>query len=174
MRYLCGLLFYRLNCSTTPEASLKSHKLLNQIKILITTLCICKAYSLSQSLRWDSFLAILRVICTHYFPAENMLTSFKILRCNTTDKLHFINLHIDYFLRSIEILVRNMAKEFTKTSKRWKQDTEANGTAVSWQILLDSKATRFFLLCLSIWCGSIWRRHSVEFCILKINLTNVS
>jgi hypothetical protein len=57
----------------------------------------------------------------------NMLEKFKVLGCLMSLKIHFLNLHLDFFPKILVQLVRSKENISTKTLRKWKEDTRVSG-----------------------------------------------
>ena len=58
---------------------------------------------------------------------EEILKSFHQLRTQMSVKLHFLQSHLDYFQRTVEILVKSWVSAFTKTFALWKSANKVSG-----------------------------------------------
>ena len=66
---------------------------------------------------------------------QDLLTSYKIMGCNTIMKIHFLEFHLDFSQKIWAKSVTNTVKDFTKTFWLWKSGTKASGLQVCWQTI---------------------------------------
>lgn len=57
----------------------------------------------------------------------DLMQHLRILGCNMSIKLHFLNSHVDYFWENLGSINKNKVSVFIKTSKKWKGDIKVNG-----------------------------------------------
>jgi len=66
---------------------------------------------------------------------QDLLTSYNIMGCNMSLKIHFMESHSDFFPENSAESVTNMVKDFTKTLWLWKSGTKASGPQVCWHTI---------------------------------------
>jgi hypothetical protein len=58
---------------------------------------------------------------------SNMPEKFKILGCLMSLKIHFLNLHLDFFPKNLGAVSKEQGELSTKTLRKWKEDTRVGG-----------------------------------------------
>ena len=67
---------------------------------------------------------------------EELLSTYLVLRCNMSLKLHILQSHLDFFSPGNMgvVSLMSMVKGSLRVYPKWKKETAANGLRVCWQI----------------------------------------
>ena len=90
---------------------------------------------------WLSFKRICKDFLRNHKTAkyqhivQDLLTSYKAMRCNMKLKIHFLESHLDSSQKISAKSVTNTVKDFTKTFWLRKSRTKASGPDVCWQTI---------------------------------------
>ena len=67
---------------------------------------------------------------------QDLLNSYRVMGCNTSLKIHFLESHLDFPQKISAKSVTKTVKDFTiKTFWLWKSGTKASGPQVCWQTI---------------------------------------
>ena len=102
-----------------------------------------KVVALNETERnaWLSFKRICKDFLGNHKAAnyqdvvQDLLTLYKAMGCNMSLKIHFLELHLDFFPENLGKVSDEHGENFTKTFWLWKSGTKASGRQVCWQTI---------------------------------------
>jgi len=118
------------------EAKLKEGVFIGpQIRDIIKDEYFDKLLQGDEKAGWNSFKFVVKVflgnrrVQNYEELVNNLLQSYQKLGCNTSLKIHFLHLHLDFFPQRIVVQwVINTENVSIKTFLQWSRDMKGNGT----------------------------------------------